>query len=72
MQDPLNTSGEQYKSENGQYLPQYPNEGDRLRPLTHDEMDYNLDLVGQVIKGYRVMGTGTDGDLDLINDLDKF
>ena len=31
-------------------------------------MDYNLDLIGQVIKGYRVMGSGTAGSLDLIND----
>ena len=71
MQDPLDITGGDYKNEDGQFQPQYPNEGNRLRALTHEEMDYNLDLIGQVIKGYRVMGTGPNGSLDLVNDLDK-
>jgi len=42
------------------------------RPLKHTEMDFNIDLIGQVIKGYRVVGSGlVQDELDLVNDLDK-
>ena len=41
------------------------------RALTHEEMDYNLDLIGRVINGYRVMGTGLNGDLHATDDIDK-
>jgi hypothetical protein len=57
------------KDANGKYTPKYPKDLDR--PLEHDEMDYNLDLIGKTIKGYLVMGSGPDGDLDLTNDVDK-
>ena len=66
-QDPIQNSNN--KDENGQFNPQYP--GDLGRPLTHDEMDYNLDLIGQIIKGYAVMGTGPNGDIDLTDDVEK-
>ena len=59
------------REENGFYQPKYPNDVDRQRPLFHDEMDYNLDLIGQVIQGYRVMGTNVDGSLNLENDVEK-
>lgn len=51
----------------GNYQPKYP----ETRPLRHEEMDYNLDLIGQVIKGYRVMGSGPAGELDLSTDVEK-
>ena len=72
-QDPLDTSGKDYKNNKGKYQPQYPadSSANRRRALSHEEMDYNLDLIGQVIQGYRVMGTGPDGALDLTNDVDK-
>ena len=54
---------------NGYFEPNYPH--DIGRALTHPEMDYNLDLIGEIIKGYRVMGTGPEGEMDLINDVDK-
>lgn len=43
------------------------------RPLRHTEMDFNIDLIGQVIKGYRVVGNDTlvPDEIDLINDVDK-
>jgi hypothetical protein len=42
------------------------------RPLKHTEMDFNIDLIGQVIKGYRVVGSSLIPDeIDLTADLDK-
>lgn len=42
------------------------------RPLKHTEMDFNIDLIGQVIKGYRVVGNSLVPDeIDLVNDLDN-
>jgi len=42
------------------------------RPLRHTEMDFNIDLIGQVIKGYRIVGSSLEADeIDLVNDLDK-
>ena len=53
----------------GKYQPKYPSK--KGFPLSHGEMDYNLDLIGQVIKGYRVMGLGPGGSIDLDNDAGK-
>ena len=43
------------------------------RPLKHTEMDFNIDLIGQVIKGYRIVGNDTlvPDEIDLVNDLDN-
>ena len=42
------------------------------RPLKHTEMDFNIDLIGQVIKGYRVVGNSlVQDEIDLVADLDK-
>lgn len=42
------------------------------RPLKHTEMDFNIDLIGQVIKGYRVVGNSlVQDEIDLAADLDK-
>ena len=35
------------------------------RALHHDEMDYNLNLVGHVINGYRIIGSAAGGELDV-------
>ena len=46
----------------GQFNPQYADDG----ALSHAEMDYNLDLIGEIIKGYHVIGgesTGAGGEL---------
>jgi len=64
-QDPLQDSNN--RGEEGKYQPKYPVD----KPLLHEEMDYNLDLIGQVIKGYRVMGSGPAGELDLSADVEK-
>ena len=53
----------------GEYNPLYP--GDLGRPLYHPEMDYNLDLIGQVIQGFRVMGTNADGSIHITDDTEK-
>lgn len=66
-QNNLQNSG--FKGESGKYQPKYPNKLNRS--LNHAEMNYNLDLVGQVIYGYRIMGSGPDGAIDLTNDANK-
>lgn len=50
------------------FQPQY-----KGRPLKHTEMDFNIDLIGQVIRGYRVVGNDTlvPDEIDLVNDLDN-
>ena len=58
-----------HRGQNGFYRPILPE--DLNRPLTHDEMDYNIQLIGGIIGGYRVIGTGTDGELDVTNDANK-
>ena len=58
-----------HRGQNGFYRPILPE--DVNRPLTHDEMDYNIQLIGGIIAGYRVIGTGTDGALDVTNDANK-
>ena len=45
---------------NGMFDPEYADNG----ALTHVEMDYNLDLIGEVIKGYHVIGSGTAGQVE--------
>ena len=66
-QDNLQNSGE--RGAQGKYNPLYP--GELGRALFHPEMDYNLDLIGQVIHGYRVMGTNNDGTINPDNDVNK-
>ena len=34
-------------------------------------MDYNLGLIGKTLQGYTIMGSGSGGSLDLVNDVDK-
>jgi alkylhydroperoxidase/carboxymuconolactone decarboxylase family protein YurZ len=58
-----------HRGQNGFYRPILPE--DLNRPLTHDEMDYNIQLIGGIIGGYRVIGTGTNGVLDINNDANK-
>jgi len=57
----------QYSGANGQFLPLLPNL--LGRPLAHDEMDYNLELLDEVVRNYRVMnsngGTTTLGAGDV-------
>ena len=67
-QDNLQNSGNR-KEPDGTYQPLYPSAAPKA--LTHEQMDYNLDLIGQIIKGYRVMGSGSAGSLDLVNDTNK-
>jgi len=55
-----------FKGENGQYKPQISD-----TRLTHDQMTYNLNLVGQTVAGYKVMGSGPNGALDAVNDTEK-
>src|SRR6056300_1737323 len=43
----------QYKGSNGEWLPLLPS--NLGRPLTHDEMNYNLELLDEVVRNYRVM-----------------
>jgi hypothetical protein len=66
-QDNLQESG--MRGPQGEYNPLYP--GDLGRALFHPEMDYNLDLIGQIIHGYRVMGTSNDGTINVTNDVNK-
>ena len=52
------------RSENtpkGYFKPLFPH--NLGRPLHHPEQDYNAHLIGQVIKGYRVIGSGSDGEM---------
>ena len=53
----------------GKYNPLYP--GELGRALFHPEMDYNLDLIGQVIHGFRVMGSNNDGTINANDDVEK-
>lgn len=66
-QDNLQNSGE--RESLGKYNPLYP--GELGRALFHPEMDYNLDLIGQVIHGFRVMGTNIDGTINTEDDVEK-
>ena len=66
-QDNLQGSGQ--RGPLGEYNPLYP--GDLGRALFHPEMDYNLDLIGQVIHGFRVMGTNNDGSIHIDDDVEK-
>ena len=66
-QDNLQDSGQ--RGPLGDYDPLYP--GQLGRSLYHPEMDYNLDLIGQIIQGYRVMGTNADGSININDDTEK-
>ena len=65
--DDLQNSGR--RGANGEYNPLYP--GQLGKSLTHPQMDYNLDLIGQIIQGYRVMGTNADGSININDDTEK-
>ena len=43
----------------GYFTPLFPH--NLGRPLHHPEQDYNAHLISQIIKGFRVIGSGTDG-----------
>ena len=45
----------------GYFTPLFPH--NLGRPLHHPEQDYNAHLIGQIIKGYRVVGSGPDGEM---------
>ena len=45
----------------GKFIPLAPHVFDPIRPLTHEEMDYNMLYMQQTIAGYRVYGSGTEG-----------
>ena len=66
-QDNLQNSGE--RGPQGKYNPLYP--GELGRALFHPEMDYNLDLIGQIIHGFRVMGSNNDGTINVDDDVEK-
>lgn len=55
-----------FRDENGKYLPQLSGS-----KLTHDQMTYNLNLIGSTLAGYKVLGTGPNGDLDGVQDAEK-
>jgi hypothetical protein len=58
------------KDINGKEQPIYRSSLDG-RSIEHAEMDYNLSLIGKTIQGYKVMGSGAEGSLDLTDDLNK-
>ena len=45
----------------GYFTPLFPH--NLGRPLHHPEQDYNAHLIGQIVKGFRVIGSGTDGEM---------
>ena len=49
------------RDENGKFLPLFPH--NLGRALHHPEQDYNANLIGQIIKGYRVIGSGAEGEM---------
>lgn len=52
----------------GKFLPLQPNK--LGRPLTHEEMDYNMDYMEQTLAGYKIYGSNVDTTLSG-NDVDK-
>lgn len=52
----------------GKFLPLQPNK--LGRPLTHDEMDYNMDYMEQTLGGYKIFGSAPDTTLSE-SDIDK-
>lgn len=58
-----------FDSATGQYSILLPH--DLNRPLTHDEMDYNLLYHKQTMNGYRIFGSSSDQSLDPTEDVDK-
>ena len=60
----------QYSGANGQFLPLLPNL--LGRPLSHDEMDYNLELLDEVVRNYRVMNSNGDTTALGAGDVNKY
>jgi hypothetical protein len=60
----------QYSGANGQFLPLLPNL--LGRPLSHDEMDYNLELLDEVVRNYRVMNSNGDTTALGASDVNKY
>ena len=52
----------------GKFLPLQPNK--LGRPLTHEEMDYNMDYMEQTLGGYKIFGSAPDTTLNA-SDIDK-
>lgn len=52
----------------GKFLPLQPNK--LGRPLTHEEMDYNMDYMEQTLGGYKIFGSAPDTTLSE-SDIDK-
>lgn len=52
---------QQHIGDLGQWLPLQPNQFSR--PLTHTEMDYNMVYIKETLQGYRVMGSGSNGEV---------
>lgn len=52
----------------GKFLPLQPNK--LGRPLTHEEMDYNMDYMEQTMGGYKIFGSAPDTTLSAV-DIDK-
>lgn len=49
----------------GKFLPLAPHVFNPNRPLTHSEMDYNMRYMQQTMAGYRIYGSGTDGNMSV-------
>ena len=60
----------QYSGANGQFLPLLPNL--LGRQLSHDEMDYNLELLDEVVRNYRVMNSNGDTTALGASDVNKY
>ena len=43
---------------------------DLKRPLTHEEMDFNMRLLNNIVDEYIIMGSGVDGEIT-VDDLGK-
>lgn len=52
----------------GKFFPLQPSK--LGRPLTHEEMDYNMDYMDQALSGYKIFGSSADTTLSA-NDVDK-
>ena len=52
----------------GKFIPLQPNK--LGRPLTHEEMDYNMDYMEQTMGGYKIFGSAPDTTLNA-SDIDK-
>lgn len=57
--------GRHFNVQSGQYSQLLPH--DLGRPLTHEEMDYNLLFQTQTVSGYRIFGSAEDLSLDAVD-----